>query len=376
MTNEEAKRRGRMLMIAGAYPTLGSEAESLADAILTALTAPGEDTARLDWLEQRANGLHLLSDDGEYWTLSESGFQPVPPLDGPHTEPFSSTAMVMPDEWRKTVREAIDAVRLDSALDAPPAREETRATDDEMILDFVRSANVAQPGTASAPEEFKVGDRVLLPGTGDDVEGTVKDVRGDRVGVRWDGTSVDMRYSAYQLAPAPPAREESVLDRARNELEAYAIERDKERAQEKTPASAPEAKETTSDLYVIEVAMGQRSGRGRFERPDRAGYTNDIAEAGQWPLAELQARRGAPRMYEPPNVYGARRIVRVDMVDSPWVRGNSPTDTQSASAPEEFHPGNCIVCGRDLSTTTWSEVIPAQRRCRPACKSAPEGDGA
>lgn len=46
MTREEAKRRGRMLMIAGAYPTLGSEAESLADEILTALSAV-EETAAL-----------------------------------------------------------------------------------------------------------------------------------------------------------------------------------------------------------------------------------------------------------------------------------------------------------------------------------------
>lgn len=92
-----------------------------------------------------------------------------------------------------------------------------------------------------------------------------------------------------------------------------------------TPASAP-------DLYVIEVAPGQQSRRGRFERPERAGYTNAIAEAGKWPLAKLQSRRGAPRMYEPENLYGARRVVRIDMIDSPWVRENSPPDP--ASAPE------------------------------------------
>ena len=42
-------------------------------------------------------------------------------------------------------------------------------------------------------------------------------------------------------------------------------------------------------LYVIEVDEQHRSGRGRFERPGRQGYTNDLRQAGVWLANEIGA---------------------------------------------------------------------------------------
>ena len=42
-------------------------------------------------------------------------------------------------------------------------------------------------------------------------------------------------------------------------------------------------------LYVIEVDEQHRAGRGRFERPGRQGYTNDLRQAGVWLANEIGA---------------------------------------------------------------------------------------
>ncbi len=69
--------------------------------------------------------------------------------------------------------------------------------------------------------------------------------------------------------------------------------------------------------YVIEVHALWRSGRGRFERPGRAGYTDRLEEAGRWSLDEVRKCMGRG-LCEPVDDYGARRAVREDMVDAPW----------------------------------------------------------
>lgn len=65
------------------------------------------DKERLDWLEEQANGIGLVNDDGSNWAVTSTGMQPVPMTDGPWT--FSTTYLVEASECRPTVREAIDA---------------------------------------------------------------------------------------------------------------------------------------------------------------------------------------------------------------------------------------------------------------------------
>ena len=64
------------------------------------------DTERLDWLEQQ-QGDALISDDNKLWAVSGTGFQPVPeemPTD------MTLTYLVRAEEWRPSIRQAIDAV--------------------------------------------------------------------------------------------------------------------------------------------------------------------------------------------------------------------------------------------------------------------------
>lgn len=71
----------------------------------------GRDAARLDWLGLQ-DGSGLVSDDAGHWAVSGSGMQNVPdktPID------LATTYVVMADEWKPGVREAIDAaVRADA----------------------------------------------------------------------------------------------------------------------------------------------------------------------------------------------------------------------------------------------------------------------
>lgn len=68
----------------------------------------GQDAARLDWLGLQG-GSGLVSDDAGHWAVSGSGMQNAPdetPID------LATTYIVLADEWKPTVREAIDAALL------------------------------------------------------------------------------------------------------------------------------------------------------------------------------------------------------------------------------------------------------------------------
>ena len=62
------------------------------------------DTERINWL-QKQQGFALVSDDFGHWAVVGSGFQNVPrkaPAD------ISTTFFIEKNEWRKTIRQAID----------------------------------------------------------------------------------------------------------------------------------------------------------------------------------------------------------------------------------------------------------------------------
>lgn len=63
------------------------------------------DTERLDWLEKQ-QGSGLISDDARHWAVSTSGMQNVP--DDPPQD-IVTNFVVEKDEWRPSIREAIDA---------------------------------------------------------------------------------------------------------------------------------------------------------------------------------------------------------------------------------------------------------------------------
>lgn len=65
------------------------------------------DALRLDWIQENY-GCNLISDDGGKWALSTSGMQPVPE-EGGFTETVGIHSIVGPEEWRESVRAAIDA---------------------------------------------------------------------------------------------------------------------------------------------------------------------------------------------------------------------------------------------------------------------------
>ena len=51
------------------------------------------------------------------------------------------------------------------------------------------------------------------------------------------------------------------------------------------------------DIYLSETNERVRGGRGRYERPGRCGYTNDLADAGRFPLEKIDRCRedGIPK---------------------------------------------------------------------------------
>jgi hypothetical protein len=70
-------------------------------------TTERTDTDRLNWLETEANGIGLVHDDNRHWAVSGTGMQNVVTGDDPHD--VQTTFFVEAREWRKTIREAIDA---------------------------------------------------------------------------------------------------------------------------------------------------------------------------------------------------------------------------------------------------------------------------
>ncbi len=65
------------------------------------------DAERLDWLGQQ-EGYGLISDDMGRWAVSSCGTQNLPDdVDQPFD--FSGSFWVVKENWRPTIREAIDA---------------------------------------------------------------------------------------------------------------------------------------------------------------------------------------------------------------------------------------------------------------------------
>jgi hypothetical protein len=75
------------------------------------------DSARLNWLSLN-QGCNLISDDGGQWALSTSGIQPVPE-GGRFTETVAINSWVDPEEWKPSVRAAIDFVMDRDDSDTP-----------------------------------------------------------------------------------------------------------------------------------------------------------------------------------------------------------------------------------------------------------------
>lgn len=111
---------------------------------LSGQSAPGKgdaDTARLDWLEKEC-GSNLINDDAGRWQVSTSGFQPVPP-EGGFTEDVSITSIAFHEDWKPTIREAIDAAM--SPLDRMQQSDEKRGEEEEVVI--VRSGNFPEGWT-------------------------------------------------------------------------------------------------------------------------------------------------------------------------------------------------------------------------------------
>ena len=64
------------------------------------------DTERLDWLEEQ-DGCGLISDDAGRWAVTGDGMQNAPSRR--RAGAISTSFVVMASEWRRSVREAIDA---------------------------------------------------------------------------------------------------------------------------------------------------------------------------------------------------------------------------------------------------------------------------
>lgn len=65
------------------------------------------DKRRIDWLEQQ-NGFSLVSDDAGRWAVVTSGIQNSPDPDKPIE--IETTFWITANEWKDSIREAIDAV--------------------------------------------------------------------------------------------------------------------------------------------------------------------------------------------------------------------------------------------------------------------------
>ena len=69
------------------------------------------DKERLDWVQNHFG--NLLNDDGGRWAFSDCGSQPIPEEEG-FLEPVIISSFVLPKEWKKSVRDAIDSARENS----------------------------------------------------------------------------------------------------------------------------------------------------------------------------------------------------------------------------------------------------------------------
>ena len=64
------------------------------------------DKLRINWLEEKAQGGALVSDDNGHWALVFDGFQNVPI--GKDATDIQTTFWVERDKWENTIRKAID----------------------------------------------------------------------------------------------------------------------------------------------------------------------------------------------------------------------------------------------------------------------------
>lgn len=65
-----------------------------------------DDAQRIDWLENN-QGKALVSSDFGHWAVVEEGMQSIP-VDIHEPSDMSTTFFIEKDQWKKTVREAID----------------------------------------------------------------------------------------------------------------------------------------------------------------------------------------------------------------------------------------------------------------------------
>jgi hypothetical protein len=66
------------------------------------------DAARIEWMKHRNGNANLVADDCGRWAISSMGVQPLPESDGGFDEVVGITSFVEPQEWKPTIREAID----------------------------------------------------------------------------------------------------------------------------------------------------------------------------------------------------------------------------------------------------------------------------
>jgi hypothetical protein len=141
--------------------------------------------------------------------------------------------------------------------------------------------------------------------------------------------------------------------------------------------------------YIIEIRPDSRAGRGRYERPGRAGYTDDLAEAGRFERADLRpslfdgtnetrdaipapeavrasARRilteGSPSLTVPevveglwllvvwPDLYGGRPVPETyapDLRRGLWTRPST-----GAGTPTQVKPGERVAMAMTLVVVT------------------------
>ena len=73
------------------------------------------DRERLDWLERHAFGSGVIGDDDGRWVVPQGGMQPMP-CGKPQGGVWYYD--VGPDEWRDSIRQAIDAAMDEEERDA------------------------------------------------------------------------------------------------------------------------------------------------------------------------------------------------------------------------------------------------------------------
>lgn len=71
------------------------------------------DTDRLNWIENNEFGAALVSDDDGHWAIASTGFQNVP-METPAD--IEANFFIAKDEWKNSVREAVDTQILESGL--------------------------------------------------------------------------------------------------------------------------------------------------------------------------------------------------------------------------------------------------------------------